>query len=390
MTRQKWNTRAFILAALLSGQCALLAEDGDDFSGGFSQGNPPGNEAVGSKRSLDQISAPSHILTPLQKVWQSVQDTPMSPELSNELQKEVAGDYAWFAHVLRMVMQENNPHIQQKFTSGFMLKYIHEAVSCDDFLVVKLFIEICQKHRKNINHYRDTHRNSLLHRAAQNGHAEIFQILLRTGGDVRAINGQRSSPLYLAAENGHVHILSLFLDMPENNHYHEDENAPVLLGIAAENGHTEVVSLLLGRGWDVNQSEGSNELTPLYIAAENGQRGVIGVLLQAGANMDQGNYQGEKPLHIAAGNGHLEVIEVLLEAGAHVNQVNDLGETALHYAAFQEHVDVIRYLCTHGADAHQETHRGEKPVDIATGNGRLRSIEALLDYTRPNQFYPVP
>lgn len=103
-----------------------------------------------------------------------------------------------------------------------------------------------------------------LHLAAQNGHAEIAEILLRGGVNRDARTKLERTALHLAAQGGNLDVVDLLLI------YGSDVNARDMLKMsplhwAVERGHVCVVEKLLLNGADV-QAKSKFQLTPIDIA----------------------------------------------------------------------------------------------------------------------------
>jgi hypothetical protein len=91
-----------------------------------------------------------------------------------------------------------------------------------------------------------------LHAAAENGHAEMIQLLLSKGADVNARTASGYTPLHLAAKNGHGLCARILLDAGANVNAQSD-NGETPLYLAAGNGHGEMVQLLVARGATMGQ-----------------------------------------------------------------------------------------------------------------------------------------
>ena len=196
--------------------------------------------------------------------------------------------------------------------------------------------------------------------AAENGHTEVVEVLLKNEANIEARNDKNSNftPLHYAAENGHAKVVEVLLKNGAPVDFSDKyDNTP--LHFAARNGHTEIVkALLTGEGIDINARENS-KWTPLHYAARNGHIEVVEVLLKNGAPVDLVSDEYDTPLHYAAQNGHTKVVEVLLKNGANIeaegtyyNQLLEIDFTALtplHYAAEWCQAKVVELLLKNGA-----------------------------------------
>lgn len=108
---------------------------------------------------------------------------------------------------------------------------------------------------------------SPLHMAAQFGHVETAEVLLRAGISRDARTKVDRTPLHVAAEEGHLDIVELLL-----KHSADIEAKDMLrmtpLHWAVERGHVNVINCLLRWGADVNACS-KFEKSPLDVALDN-------------------------------------------------------------------------------------------------------------------------
>ena len=168
--------------------------------------------------------------------------------------------------------------------------------------------------------------------AANNGHDESLQVLLRLGANLHHTTSHRSdvgsSALTLAANNGYDKAVATLLQMRADVHY------------ADKDGDT-ALALCGNRPAD----EYEDQVVEAKKFAE-----IAALLLAANAQVDHQNKKGFTPLVEAAESGRLEVVTVLLQAKANVNHRTKKRLTALAFAAKHEHGDVCRALLTAGAE----------------------------------------
>ena len=129
-----------------------------------------------------------------------------------------------------------------------------------------------------------------LHWAATFRHKEMVALLLeqmKKNPDLIAQVNSRDdggrTPLSYAAENGHADVVQLLLDFKADVDS-KDHERRTPLSYAAENGHADVAKLLLGakpRGADVN-SESNSGRTPLGWAKANRHEAVVTLLQSTG------------------------------------------------------------------------------------------------------------
>ncbi|KAK7466604.1 hypothetical protein BaRGS_00037327 [Batillaria attramentaria] len=127
---------------------------------------------------------------------------------------------------------------------------------------------------------------SPLHFAAQFGHQQTAEVLLRSGISRDARTKVDRTPLHVAAQEGHIDIVDLLL---QNS---ADIDAKDMLKMtplhwATEKGHVGIIDLLVRQGADLN-CEDKFDRTPLDIAVTNGRTDIAQVL-QLAQHTDIGN-----------------------------------------------------------------------------------------------------
>lgn len=117
---------------------------------------------------------------------------------------------------------------------------------------------------------------SPLHFAAQYGHADTTEVLLKVGVSRDTRTKVDRTPLHIAAQEGHLDIVSLLVT------YGADLDAKDLLRMtplhwAVERGHRDVVECLLANGADANSSSKFDK-TPLDIAYDVARNDLVPIL----------------------------------------------------------------------------------------------------------------
>jgi ankyrin repeat protein len=220
-------------------------------------------------------------------------------------------------------------------------------------------------HKGYINS-KDSRGETLLHKAARNGHLEVAKTLLEYEVDIEARNKHQNTPLHWAVRHGHL----------------------------------EIVALLLKRGAKVN-ARGYNNTTSLHIAAGENQMGTIKLLLEHKADINLADTDNTLPLHWAAYKGHLGVVKLLLEheentyperytdacrknmgtarrlpkLKASINSKDSTSDTPLHKAARNGHLEVAKVLLEYGADVVAKNHKNLTPYQVA----RKASLLTILN-----------
>ena len=116
----------------------------------------------------------------------------------------------------------------------------------------------------------------------------------------------------LAAQKGHAQVVDLLLRAGASKDKTSADEGTALF-IAAFNGHAAVVELLLAAGADKEKAR-TDGATPLYGAVMKGQRQVVDLLLRAGADVMK-SYNGITLLAIAERTHDACIVQLLSTAG---------------------------------------------------------------------------
>jgi len=214
--------------------------------------------------------------------------------------------------------------------------------------------------------------STLLHRAAEYGHMEVFFALLGAPGHIHGVNRFGETPLYLVALRGHVDAVRALLDRGANpSHTNYDREAP--LHWAAFHGHTDVASLLIEAEAEIEWTTNTGH-TPLHWAARRGHTEIIRILLEAGAEVNARDGSGEASPYDLTPNegassslhGHAgDFMTFVLNETYDIDWATCGGQTPLHWAAKRGHVEAIRALLKAGAEVNATDKWGRTPYEIA-------------------------
>lgn len=266
--------------------------------------------------------------------------------------------------------------------------------------------------------------------AASKGDREGVRALLKEGLDVNEAQGDGTTALHWAAMKGDAELAQMLIYAGANVRATTRLGAYTPLYLAAKGGHSAVVAALLAAGADAKATT-SNGTTPLMIAAAAGDTRTITSLVENGAAINaKDGAKGETPLMFAAGFNRTEAVKLLLARGADhkaTTKVVDLfaltapeeeamargaggnatrpqparpadiagatrgyrynelissqgGLSALLFAARQGYTDTVKALIEGGADINQ-LNAGDKtgPLLIAIINGHFDLATYLLE-----------
>jgi ankyrin repeat protein len=184
--------------------------------------------------------------------------------------------------------------------------------------------------------------NIALEAAARQGNADIFRLLVESGGNIKGERG------------GH------------------------LLRLAAQSGSKTMVALLLKYGADREASNTlDDQMTPLHYAARSGQAGVVKVLLDGGANVRTRTGTGRSALMLAAVWNDPAACKFLIDKGADINARDEKGQTALMQASVVGNTQTMAYLLSRGASTKLKDSSGKTAFDHAVETGDTKVLNLL-------------
>ncbi|CAB0038331.1 unnamed protein product [Trichogramma brassicae] len=210
-----------------------------------------------------------------------------------------------------------------------------------------------------------------IHYALYNQHAEVYNLLLRRGGDPALVHDWVCTPLHIISQD------SLFNYEMTERFFETTDDAQLASMINAQNKMGD---------------------TPLFYALFNRNKAFIELLLRRGADPNLANFDEETPLHYCILTvGDDDVAMTLLEISDEVHrpvQVNAKtkeGRTPLLFAVARLQVHVVEMLLARGADLSgfvfpselvfvremKRQHRGDKNFKLKLASGALAIVESL-------------
>lgn len=178
---------------------------------------------------------------------------------------------------------------------------------------------------------RDEENVTLLHWAAINNRKEIVQYFIKLGADIDAVGGElMSTPLHWATRQGHASIIVILLQSGANPGARDGEGCAAI-HLAAQFGHTAIVGYLIAKGQNVN-SQDSNGMTALMWACyRTSSIDPVRLLVTLGSSLTiTDNVHGNTALHWAIQAKNSTCTSILINKGAtsgHLNITNLAGET---------------------------------------------------------------
>lgn len=186
-----------------------------------------------------------------------------------------------------------------------------------------------------------------MHHAAENGHAEVIEVLARL------------APHTLASRVvDHVGPTQIAMETP--------------MHCAALKGCTTAIEVLARLAPETLSVRTHWECTPMHYAASNGQTEAVLTLerLAPGAALAVDDL-GTTSMHLAAEGGHVETLEALARLAPETLSARvRWGVKPMHRAAVYDQVEAIEFLARHAPQTLEATTRyGETPMHKATLSG---------------------
>lgn len=225
----------------------------------------------------------------------------------------------------------------------------------------------------------DQHGWTALQYASAKGHTRVVELLIAAKADINAKAPGNKSLLHLAAENGHAETTDFLIkQMGEHTDISlQDACGWTPLQLAVSNGHLKAAKILL-TGPNASSQKTKEGLSLLHLAASNGHLGVVLYLLANGAEKVAPD-DFPAPLFFAAENGHAHVVKALIANGSNVNMKNAYGEGPLFTAILARHFNVVHALLTMGANVDDVTPTGLTCVFLAIKNGDAHTLKSLIE-----------
>jgi ankyrin repeat protein len=157
----------------------------------------------------------------------------------------------------------------------------------------------------------DNFERTALHLAADAGHPEVVEVLLRAGANIEACSNSEQTPLYYAAIAGHASIVQQLIEAGANLKARDKYGASILFAAATSGEEAEEAVELLLEGIEHESKLGR---TLLHHAAAAGDKNMVEQLIEKGADLSAKTTAGETPVYLAMVRGHDEIVHLLMRA----------------------------------------------------------------------------
>lgn len=233
---------------------------------------------------------------------------------------------------------------------------------------------LLQNPNVDVNARRIDHAHPI-HFAAEYGHLQIVELLIKAKALVNVKTIEKVTPLHYAAFRGHFDIVKLLVEngaqincMSENAQYLNYLSVSPLQ-CAALKDHLNIVKYLVFKGADISVqiSSYASELAALY-----GHTNIVSYFLQKGARFT-------KSL-LSAAVKNISIFELLLEHEMDVNVVDSNGFSLLHFASKNGNVSVVKRLIELGANIHSKTDDGQTSLTLAILENHIGVVKILIQH----------
>src|SRR5688572_15710605 len=173
--------------------------------------------------------------------------------------------------------------------------------------------------------------------AAMARNRDAVKALLTNGADVNAAQGDGMTALHWAARNGDAELAQMLLFAGANVKAATRLGGYTPLMMAADQGHATVIAALVSGGADAKAANALGT-TALMLAAQSGNPQAVTTLVENGAEIEAKEKTfGQTPLMFAASMNRVEAIRALLKVGADVkatSKVNNVGNLSSQQQEF--------------------------------------------------------
>ncbi len=244
-------------------------------------------------------------------------------------------------------------------------------------------IRLILDHGGNVNAV-DGNKSTALHFASQQGNKDVAALLLEKGAQVNAEDVNLNTPLSLAVSSKSIDTLQLLLDHGAKPDWRANVAGFTPLYWAVWQGNTDIAALLLKYTTDQNQVNAS-----LYFTTDRNLE-ITKLLLARGANVNITGTYNATPLDLAIVRGCgdayagiwskrpestknspctptavIQTVTLLLEHGAKVDMPEIGGVYPLMRAAETGNLDLVKLLIAHGADINVKDNKGRTVLEYA-------------------------
>jgi ankyrin repeat protein len=191
-----------------------------------------------------------------------------------------------------------------------------------------------------------------LFEAIEDDDIEAVKKAIDVGADVEGRDEEGRTALHVATLAGSAQMIDLLVDAGADLRAMTETDEMSALMIAISAGDDPSFDALLDLGADPNQAD-ANGFSPLMVAAQFDQWQMVDELIRRGARIDTKTLRGSTALSVALTSNNLDVAILLVEQGANWRvQVNDqIDKSCVEFALTNELNSIVEHCEQHGFDA---------------------------------------
>ncbi|XP_048246396.1 ankyrin repeat domain-containing protein 17-like [Haliotis rufescens] len=256
--------------------------------------------------------------------------------------------------------------------------------------------------------------------AAEEGHKEVFDLLVSEGCNLDVQDNDCSNILHAACSSHNVKIVEDILSREIADIDGRSSDGLTAVMKAAANGHKRVYDLLARKGCDllvvdnmgdnilhaacasdnvnfVNcilsrdladiESRGENGLTPVMVAAVHGQRKVFDLLVRKGCDLSVTDDHRNNILHAGSSGGNVKIVEYILSCDyllgrnmVDIDSRNETGVTPVMTAAFTGQKKVFDLLVSKHCNMSMVDDSGRNILHFACFSDNAQIVEYILSH----------
>lgn len=245
-------------------------------------------------------------------------------------------------------------------------------------------------------------KNSLLHKACEEGNDLLIRFLLNAGLNINQPNTFHESPLYIACLHQREETIDLLLDSGANVNSEFTKKSPLYITLDPENINltpsekiiaVNILKKLINKGANINQRLGSHsQFVPIHYAVMDRRELLVRAILESGkADLSLTDVDGKTALHMVADYRNRQeqyeqseqireekrIIELLIPHVISINEKDKWGNTPLHSAVINSNIEVVKAIITKDYLFPQL-----KILNIKNNKGRTALHEAALEVHR--------
>ena len=202
---------------------------------------------------------------------------------------------------------------------------------------------------------KNQNEQTFLHILAEQGHIELFKLIIANVSYSNCYDANKKSPLASAVEHGRLDIIEYLKDLKKTNKRYEtifhdkDKEGNNLMHTAVYGGHANIVEMIF-------------RVDPVFFKSDTNREGLL-------------------PVHLAAGLGRTEILTIFNDKG--INNINETiknnGWSPLHVAVMSGQSKTVHWFCEQSdTRLDLKDKNGKSPVDYAKESNRM-DIASLIN-----------